>query len=398
MEHIYIQMLGDFTLKYGDSMISDSQNRTKKVWMLLAYIICHKERSVSRKELVQLLWGDDTSSSNPENALKITFHRVRTLLDQLAPGLGHTMIKWQDNGYIWNKDIPTELDFEQFEFLCRNECESESEILTSRSDAISMYHGEFLSNLPEEEWMIPHKTRLHNLLIETVLAVAPLLSLSERHEDVIKFLKKAIALEPYHEGIYQLLMQEYMASGNQTAALAAYDTLSQRLLSDYGTKPGSDIYETYRSIMQQHTDITLSMDYVLDYLNEKDSSAGALKCDYDYFKILCHSEARISARSGHDTHIVLMSVTGKGNKFLSKRSLEQAMEHVGKNIRLSLRRGDAYTQCSISQFIIMLREANYDNSCMVSRRIVNAFHKEHPRSSAQLSYKVELLTPSTIMK
>ena len=74
------------------------------------------------------------------------------------------------------------------------------------------------------------------------------------------------------------------------------------------------------------------------------------------------------------------------------------MERLGEHIRLSLRRGDAFTQCSMNQYIIMLREANYENSCMVSQRIVTAYNKAHPRSSANISFSVELLTPSTIIK
>ena len=137
---------------------------------------------------------------------------------------------------------------------------------------------------------------------------------------------------------------------------------------------------------------------VLDYLLTNNSGAGALKCDYDYFQVLCHAEARVNARSGKSSHIVLVSVTGKGEKLLTKQSLEQSMERLGEHIRLSLRRGDAYTQCSMNQYIIMLREANYENSCMVSQRIATSFNKAYPRSSANIAYSVELLTPSTVIK
>lgn len=398
MEHLYIQMLGDFSLRNGENVISDSQNRTKKVWLLLAFILCKKGKLASRKELINLLWGEDATSNNPENALKITFYRVRSLLDQLEPNAGHQLVVWQDNGYTWNMSVPVTLDTEEFEKLCAFSNEDSSLCLARYMEAIDLYKGDFLSNLSNEDWILPFTTHYHNLYIETVLKTVPLLSDAERHEEAIAVLKKAISMEPYHELLYQLLMQEYMAIGNQTAAVSAYDTLSQRLFSDFGTKPGNEIYEIYRTVMQTLTDKSLTMDSVLDYLTEKGSDAGALKCDYDYFKILCHSEARISARSGVASHIVLMSVSGKSDKILSKKSLNQAMDQIGENIRLSLRRGDAYTQCSINQYIIMLREANYDNSCMVSRRIVNAFAKAHPRSSAQISYKVELLTPSTVMK
>ena len=398
MEHLHIQMLGDFSFRKGDNLISDIQNRTKKVWLLLAYILCRRGQIVSRKELIQLLWGEDATSNNPENALKITFYRVRTLLDQLEENAGHQLVIWQDNGYTWNMDIPMTLDIEEFEKACSTVCSDESERLTKNLTAIELYKGSFLSNLPNDEWILLLRKRYHNLYIQKVLETAPLLLSLNRPKEAIAILKKAVSTELYHEPLHKLLMQAHMANSDQSSAVAVYETLSQRLFADSGTKPGAEIYEYYREIMQTLTSQSLSMDMVLDYLLTNNSGAGALKCDYDYFKVLCHAEARVNARNGNTSHIVLVSVSGKGEKILTKQSLEQAMERLGEHIRLSLRRGDAYTQCSMNQYIIMLREANYENSCMVSQRIVSAYNKAHPRSSANISYSVELLTPSTVMK
>ena len=92
MEHIDIRMLGSFTLQSGDNLISDENNRSRKVWALLAYLICHRGTAVSQKKLIELLWGDDPSSANPENALRITLHRLRSQLDLLWPGAGKSLI------------------------------------------------------------------------------------------------------------------------------------------------------------------------------------------------------------------------------------------------------------------------------------------------------------------
>ena len=40
MEHLHIQTFGNFILQAGNAKISDSDNRSKKVWLLLAYILC----------------------------------------------------------------------------------------------------------------------------------------------------------------------------------------------------------------------------------------------------------------------------------------------------------------------------------------------------------------------
>lgn len=87
-----VQMLGEFTLQYGCQEISDNDNRSRKVWLLLAYMIYCRNRSVSQEDLVNLLWGEEERSSNPLNALKTMFHRVRTMLNQLDASAGHTLI------------------------------------------------------------------------------------------------------------------------------------------------------------------------------------------------------------------------------------------------------------------------------------------------------------------
>ena len=398
MEHLHVQMLGDFSFREGENMISDLQNRTKKVWILLAYILCKRGQIVSRKELIQLLWGEEATSNNPENALKITFYRVRTLLDQLEENAGHQLVIWQDNGYTWNMDIPMTLDIEEFEKSCTAVYANELDILESNLKAITLYNGEFLSNLPNDEWIAGPRTHYHQLFIQKVLETVPMLLSCNRPQEAIAILKKATSTEPYHETLHKLLMESYMANEDQSSAVSVYESFNQRLLADNGTKPGEYIYNYYREIMQTLPNQSLSMDTVLDFLLANNSSAGALKCDYDYFQVLCHAEARVNARNGKASHIILLSVYGKNDRIFKKQTLEQTMERLDDHIRLGLRRGDAYTQCSMNQYIILLREANYDNSCMVSQRIVTAFNKSYPRSVANVTFSVELLTPSTVIK
>lgn len=100
-------------------------------------------------------------------------------------------------------------------------------------------------------------------------------------------------------------------------------------------------------------------------------------------------------RSGKATHIALLSITpALENKPLSKRSLNTALEHLQNEIRTNLRRGDTFARCSGSQFIIMLPQANYENSCMVCRRITGAYARKYPHSPVKLHFMVQPLTPS----
>ena len=118
-EAIQVQMLGEFTIRYGDCVISDSNDRSHRVWSLLAYLLVNRSREFTQEELINLCWSGGTGSSDPANALKSVFHRIRALLDRLEDGLGHRLLLRRSGRYVWNEEVPITLDIEQFEERCR---------------------------------------------------------------------------------------------------------------------------------------------------------------------------------------------------------------------------------------------------------------------------------------
>ena len=109
-----ITMFGEFTISNGTEIITDQANRSKKVWTLLEYLIVHRDRSVTQKELVDLLWpGNDTK--DPINTLKVLMHRVRSLLDELGKDSGKKMIYYKSGAYGWNSELNCVVDTEKFE-------------------------------------------------------------------------------------------------------------------------------------------------------------------------------------------------------------------------------------------------------------------------------------------
>ena len=394
MEHIQIRMLGEFSLQTPNASISDVNNRSKKVWTLLAYLVCNRDSGISQQKLISLLWGDDSDSDNPENALRITLHRLRTQLDQLWPGAGRELIIRKDGGYGWNSSVSIDFDCDRFETLCQNQVQDEDQRLQMLLEALSLYKGEFLPKQSSEMWVVPIGTHFHNLYLQASLEAATLLSKQDRHGEAVQICRAAAAAEPYHEPLHQRLMQELAAAGDSKGAAAVYEALSKRLFDDFGIRPNEQTREVYRIAAHSPEDRTLPMEEVLQHLQEPDSKSGAMQCDYDYFKVLCYAESRAMERNGNATHIVLLSVSSGTDKPLTKRSLDRIMEQLGEQLRANLRRGDTISRCSVSQYIIMLPKANYENSCMVCRRVMTAFNRAHPHISAVIHYMVQPLTPN----
>ena len=394
MNHIYVRMLGEFSLSSESQRISDQENRSYKVWLLLAYLIYHRHRVVSQEELLDLLWGEAPRGSNPAGALKTAFHRVRTTLDRLWPSAGHQLILRQDDGYIWNVDVPISLDIDAFDTQCRANHFDNDTLLPHLVDTLNLYRGDFLPRLSSNPWVTSISAYYHTLYIHTLTKTLPLLMARGHNNELAELCRTASLVEPFHEGIHSYLMRAYMNLGDYTGAINVYKDLSNRLFSHFGVLPSNETRALYRQAAKTTNDHALPLEQILEQIQEPPGPSGALICDYDFFAILCQSVARSMPRTGIATHIALLSVTDQNDAELSKRSLSRVMENLQEQIRINLRRGDTATRCSVSQFLLMLPQANYENSCMVSNRIIKSFSRQYPHSPAKIHASVHPLMPN----
>lgn len=391
-----IHMLGGFSISMDGRELSDSDNRSKKVWLLLSYIICCRSHSISQGELVDLLWGDEEGSSNPINALKTMFHRARSALDGLGDGMGHTLIVRRDGSYAWNSEIPFTLDVEDFESLCAqgDAAETAGEKIDKYLQALSLYRGDFLPKLSSEAWVVPKSAWLHELFVRTANTAAGLLEDEQRMPEAAQLCRRAIEIEPYSEALYMHLLRELLALQRSREAVAVYRSMSELMYDTFGVTPSDEIKALYREALNSVNDREVSVGTVRDQLREPSVISGALLCDYDLFKVIYHAQARRVARSGDAVHIGLISVSGIGDRELSKQSLDVCMDNLQNLICSSLRKGDVASRCSVSQYVILLPQANYENSCMVCERITKAFARQYPHSPARLHFSVQPLEPT----
>ncbi len=393
-ETLKVNMLGTFSLTLGEKHINCDINRSKRVWLLLAYIIYNRRRTVPQNELIELLWSDDADSANPAGALKTTMHRVRATLDMLAPEAGHDMIVYKNGGYSWNPEIEISIDAEEFEALCASAPIGEADGGIDRlSRALSLYRGEFLSKLSNDTWTIPIATYFSNLYMQAFGKLLPMLYDTEHHEDAVRICREALLVDPYHELIYQHLMKNLIALDRREEAINIYDELSKLLFSNFGVVPAPESRELYREALRVVNDHVVQPGMVSDQLREQGPILGALVCDYDFFKMLYQAEARLIARSGDAVHIALVSLSAYRGKELSRKSLEYAMDNFQDHLHRGLRKGDIISRCSPSQFVVMLPGANYENSIMVCQRIIKNFNRQYPHSPAKVEYSVQPLVP-----
>ncbi len=386
-------MFGTFSLSIGENSLDDSSNRMRKVWLLLAYLIFTRNRRVSQEDYISLLQGFGDESSDPSGRMKAVFYRARGILDGLGDGMGHELIIRKAGTYAWNTDYPLQLDIDEFEKLCAIGAQVEETRLENYLRALELYKGDFLQKLSMEHWVIPIATYYHQMYLEVARQTLDILTSEKNWKKAEEICRRALKIEPYSEELYKYLMRCLIAQEQKAAALSIYDEMSELLFSTFGVIPTEESRKLYREASKEIENFVLPAGTIGERLREPDTAKGALYCEYDFFKFLYQVQARSLIRSGETVHIALITVHSQNSQPLARRSLDKVMENLKEIICTGLRQGDVFTMCSISQFIIMLPQANYENSETICRRLIKAFCRKYPHSPANINYRVQPLEP-----
>ena len=375
-----VRMFGSLTLAIGDAQIGCESGRAGQVWVLLSYLLHHRRRIVPADELISLLHMDENGSG----ALKTAVHRVRSALNRLGEDMGHTLLQYRDGGYGWNPDVVMEVDAERFEEILASTASTEQLL-----DALSLYTGTFCAMQASEAWVIPVAAYYQNLYLRAVQGAVSRLETESRYEACVTLCRSALKTDSSQEVLYQLMMRSLLALNRRTEVIAVYEDMSRLLLSEFGVMPDQESRALYREALRTVNGHTVTPEALREQLQETGPVSGALLCDFDFFRNVYQAQARVLARSGEAVHVALLSVSGRLDKELTRRSLETAMDNLEAHICKSLRKGDMVTRCSASQIAVMLPHAGYDDSLKVCLRLTDSYMKKYPHTPIRIDYAVQ---------
>lgn len=92
-------------------------------------------------------------------------------------------------------------------------------------------------------------------------------------------------------------------------------------------------------------------------------------------------------------YICVLTITDTNSQAPRTALLNKAMTALEDAIRSSLWRGDVFCRYSISQYLILLPTATYENGCIALRRIINNFYNQYHNRTILVSYSLQALLP-----
>ena len=393
-----VNMLGTFSVEWHGLRVDDEDNRSRKSWLLLAYLFCHRDRSVSREELISIVWENSDKNTNPQSAFKILLHRVRGMLGALGEDAGYEIILAEASGYRINPALSVSVDVEEFTALgdAALRAESAEKRLACEMAALSSFPGEFLPKLAGEQWVLPLNVYYHDRFLSLAQDAAAAYYDKGEYQLCAGVCRKGLGMEAYHEALNLLLLRSLDALGDQEALIAAYEKLNTLLYNNFGTTPDEEAEKLYRKALADSQEESISADLLFESLREEAPHKGAIVCDYDTMRHFCQVEARQVVRNGDCYHVAVFSILGIDGGDLTRRIRDNAMNNLQEILRGSLRSGDMVARCSASQFMVLLPQANYENSCLVCDRVRRAFFRQYPHAAVEIGIRVQPLQPMVL--
>ena len=219
---------------------------------LLAILLLHGNRTVSREQLIDGLWGENV----PESAQKM----VQIHVSQLRKALPEPRLHTRAPGYLLEVG-DDELDLSRFErsvagarqALAQDNPWKARELLV---DALALWRGPSLAEFTEP-FGRHEGARLEELRLAAVeLRIEAELALGHQR-DVVGELETLIVQHSLREQLRAQHMLALYRSGRHAEALASYQTFRGTLAEELGIEPSASLRELQRQMLQQAPSLEL---------------------------------------------------------------------------------------------------------------------------------------------
>ncbi len=241
-------ILGPLEVKHGVTPVRVGGPRQRA---LLALLLCHANRVVSRDQLIDELLGDQPAGS-AERMLRVHVSRLRKALSE-AEDAAEPRLRARPPGYVLHVE-GGELDLDRFEDLAAVGRQALAGGDPARAAALlreaeSLWRGRPLADLESESFARSEVQRLEALRLGLVedrigadLAVG-------RHTALCSELERLVAEHPLHEGLRGQLMLALYRSGRQADALDSYRAARSLLVDELAVEPGPQLRRLQRAIL-----------------------------------------------------------------------------------------------------------------------------------------------------
>ena len=248
-----IHLAGRLRVESADKVVDERFLYGLQARIIFALLVLERNRSVHRDELAEALWPQGLPPRTWEAALRGVISKVRAFV--VAAGLPEdSALVTVSGGY--QLDLPSDVvvDIE----YARSAVEVAEMVLCEGDPASAVRIAEsaraFSARpfLPHARglWVDNIRDRLRDVLLWALCILSEGYAQQCRYQFAVSAAEAAIALTPFRERTYQLLMRVHAAAGNPAEALRVYDRCRRLLVEELGVQPAPEIAALYLALLR----------------------------------------------------------------------------------------------------------------------------------------------------
>jgi DNA-binding SARP family transcriptional activator len=202
---------------------------------LLAYVLLHRERSLSRAAVAELFWPDEEDES-ARASLRRHLHRALSALPEAPPK--RPWVIADKVTLRWNPDAPLVLDTADYERLT---------VAGDLESAVELYRGDYLEDF-HDDWALAERERLRSLQAANLVALVERGRRALDYAGAIAFAQSLLRLDPLREDAIRRLMSLRFAAGDRSGAFADFDAFRRRLHEELAADPMPETFALLEAI------------------------------------------------------------------------------------------------------------------------------------------------------
>lgn len=376
-ETIRVNMLGEFTVTYHGEPVNLPYSMSNKSIQLLLILWCNVDHGVPRKQLIDMLYGNE-DVSDAASSFRVTVFRLRKMLAASVLPQFEYIIN-EKRIYCWDAGkITVETDACMFERKAEEALKTKGKARIERLvEACRLYRGEFLRDLLGEEWVELERGHYQHLYETCLTEACDFLMENRAFETSLELSHAAAAIYPYEEW-FLMEIDSLIGLKRFQEAMEVYEKASTLLFDKMGVMPSEEMVSRFRE-MSSHIQLFLGGGFldIQKKLAEKDYQKGAYYCSYPSFIDSYRLISRMADRSGQSTFLMFCTLTGSDRlPIADSEKLNSLSEKLRETIEKSLRRGDLFTRYGRDQFLILLPGARQESCTVIEERIEKRFKAE----------------------
>ena len=220
--------------------------------LVFAYLLAADGRAVPRDELADALWGQEPPA-RWEKALSVIVSKLRALLSEagldgaqaLTSAFGCYQLKLPADSWIDVTAADEAATAAEHALLAGDTAAAIDDATTAASLARRTF-------LPGEDgrWVSERRAELQEILVRALECLADAALRAGDQAASIRSADELVALEPFRESGYRLLMQAQSAAGNDAEALRTYERCRSLLAEELGAYPSSETEAVYLELLR----------------------------------------------------------------------------------------------------------------------------------------------------